>query len=58
MFQEDFEVIEKKIVDTEKNSKSIKDELEHVIDNRRGALRGSPKTMEKKKNRSEVGKGS
>jgi hypothetical protein len=58
MFQEDFEVIENKIVDIEKKSKRIKDELQHVLGSRRGALRGSPKTMKKRKNRYEVVKGS
>jgi hypothetical protein len=48
MFQEDFQVIEKKIVDTQKKSKRTKDELQHVLDSRRGALRGSSKTMGKK----------
>ncbi len=37
-----------------KKSKRTKDELQHVLDCRRGALMGSPKIMEKRKNRFEV----
>jgi hypothetical protein len=48
----------KKIVNIGKKSKRTKDELQHVLDSRRGTLKGSSKTMEKRKNRFEVVKGS
>jgi hypothetical protein len=57
MFQEDYGVIEKRIVKTQKKLKNTKEELQHVLDNKRRATTGSPRTMEKIKNIYEIGEG-
>ncbi len=45
MFQEDFEVTTKKTINIQIKSKRSKEELQHVLDNKRGVTRGSPKLM-------------
>jgi hypothetical protein len=49
MFQEDYGVIEKRTIETQRNKETTKEELQHVLDNQRSATRGSPRTMEKNK---------
>jgi hypothetical protein len=44
MFLEDSEVIAKKTIETQKKSKKFKEELQQVLDSRRGATRGSLKS--------------
>jgi hypothetical protein len=57
MFREDFRVTEKKRKITQKKTKITKEKMQQVLDSRRGASRGSPRTMEKTKNKVEIGEG-
>jgi hypothetical protein len=45
MFQEYYEVTTKKTTYTYKKSKRFKEEFQHVLDSKRGATRGSPKSL-------------
>ncbi len=58
MFQEDSKVTTKKITKTKKKSKSSKEDVQQVLDSKRGATRGFPKSLQKKKNIFKVGEGS
>jgi hypothetical protein len=46
--------VEKKIIKTPKKPKRTKEKLQHVLDSKRGASRGFPWTIEKRKNRSKT----
>jgi hypothetical protein len=58
MFQEKFVVIENKLVETHKKPKRTKEEVQQVKNNKKGALIGSPRTMEKGTNIFDIGEGS
>lgn len=58
MFQKDFRVIENKTKITQKKTKITKEEMQQVLDSRKRTSRGSPWTMEKRKNKAEIGEGS
>jgi hypothetical protein len=57
-FQENSEVTAKKTIEIQKKSKRFKEELRQVLDSKRGATRGSPKSLQKRKNTFKVGEGS
>jgi len=47
MFKEDSKVIAKKTIETQKKPKRSKEELQQVLDIKRGATMGSPKSIQK-----------
>ncbi len=51
-------VIHNKPVETHKKPKRTKEKLQHVLNNRKGALMGSPWTKEKRKNIFDIREGS
>jgi hypothetical protein len=48
--------LQKKKKKTQKKTKITKEEMQHVLNSKRGASRGSPQMMEKRKNKFEIGK--